>query len=322
LSGAATSKPERRTHAAVNIPARPGALPYRGRFAPSPTGPLHFGSLVAAVGSFLQARSFDGKWLVRMEDLDTPRNIGGAADGILRDLERLALFWDEEVVYQSARKAVYADALAQLEREGQIYDCGCSRRDLLDGRYPGTCRSGIANDRKARSVRVRTDDRPVSLDDLTQGALTQKLESSVGDFVLLRADGIFAYHLAVAVDDGLQEITEIVRGADLLDSTPRQIHLQRRLRLPTPAYAHLPVAVNRSDQKLSKQTHARPVSRADPPALLVEVLEFLGQQPDPALRGSTAGDVLEWGRSHWRLERVPRRANIRWCRDALVQYAG
>ncbi len=302
----------------MNSNSRPGALPYRGRFAPSPTGPLHFGSLVAAVGSFLQARSLGGKWLVRMEDLDTPRNVSGAADGILRDLERFALFWDEEVVYQSARNALYADTLAQLEREGLVYDCGCSRRDLLDGRYPGTCRSGIPKDRKARSVRMRTDDRPVSLEDQTQGTLTQKLESSVGDFVLRRADGLFAHHRAVAVDDGLQEIPEIVRGADLLDSTPRQIHLQHRLRLPTPAYAHLPVAVNQSGQKLSKQTHARPVSRADPAALLVEVLEFLGQQPDPALRRSTAGSVLEWGRTHWRFERIPRRAKLRWCRDELV----
>ncbi|HSS64553.1 MAG TPA: tRNA glutamyl-Q(34) synthetase GluQRS [Gammaproteobacteria bacterium] len=289
---------------------------YRGRFAPSPTGPLHFGSLVAAAGSYLQARSSSGDWLVRMEDLDTPRNAPGAADGILRDLERFALRWDEAVVYQSHRLDVYADALDRLRREALVYDCGCSRRDLEDGVYPGTCRAGVAEGRRARSVRVLTCDQPVSLEDRVQGNLAQNLQSTCGDFVLHRADGIFAYHLAVTVDDALQCMSEIVRGADLLDSTPRQIHLQRCLRLPTPAYAHLPVAVNGDGQKLSKQTFARPVRERDPGEVLFEVLEFLGQSPAPVLRGAAPDEVLAWGVAHWRLDAVPRRGTIRYRQGA------
>lgn len=285
---------------------------YRGRFAPSPTGPLHFGSLTAAVGSYLQARSSGGAWLVRMEDLDTPRNAPGAADGILKDLERFGLRWDEAVVYQRRRLDVYADALDQLRRARLAYDCGCSRRDLEDGVYPGTCRNGVPEGREARSVRVLTHDEPVSLDDQVQGRFAQSLESAFGDFVALRADGIFAYHLAVTVDDALQSISEIVRGADLLDSTPRQIHLQRCLGLPTPAYAHLPVAVDAEGQKLSKQTFARPVGDRDPGDVLFDVLEFLGQRPIPELRGAAPDEILPRAVSDWRLDAVPRRGKIRY----------
>ncbi len=262
------------------------------------------------MGSYLQAKSENGDWLVRMEDLDTPRNAPGAADAILEDLERFGLCWDETVLYQSQRLEIYADALDRLRREKLVYDCGCSRRDLEDGVYPGTCRNGVPQGRRARSVRVRTDDRPVSLDDRVQGKFFQSLESTFGDFVVLRADGIFAYHLAVTVDDALQSMTEIVRGADLLDSTPRQIHLQRCLELHTPGYAHLPVAVNAEGHKLSKQTFARPVSDRDPAEVLFEVLSFLGQDPAPELRGAAANDVLSWGIDHWRLEAVPRRDSI------------
>lgn len=285
---------------------------YRGRFAPSPTGPLHFGSLVAAVGSFLQARSLSGDWLVRMEDLDTPRNAPGAADSMLKDLERFELHWDETVIYQSDRLDVFADALDRLRDLKLAYDCGCSRRDLEDGVYPGTCRFGVPDGRKARSVRVLTQADPVTLKDQVQGTFTQNLEAAFGDFVVFRADGIFAYHLAVTVDDALQRISEIVRGADLLDSTPRQIHLQRCLGLTTPAYAHLPVAVNAMGKKLSKQTFARPVSDRDPGELLFEVLEFLGQGPAPDLRGAAADEVLAWGVAHWRLDSVPGRDKIRY----------
>ncbi len=289
---------------------------YRGRFAPSPTGPLHFGSLVAAVGSYLQARSASGDWLVRMEDLDTPRNAPGAADGILNDLERFGLHWDEAVLYQSDRLDIYADALDRLRREELVYDCGCSRRDLEDGIYPGTCRKGVPAGRESRSVRVLTHGHTVSLEDQVQGNLAQNLESTFGDFVVLRADRIFAYHLAVTVDDALQSMSEIVRGADLLDSTPRQIHLQRCLGLPTPAYAHLPVAVNAEGHKLSKQTFARPVSDRDPGKVLFEVLEFLGQRPAPDLRGASKNDVLAWGVQHWRLNAVPRSDRIQYRDEA------
>jgi glutamyl-Q tRNA(Asp) synthetase len=284
--------------------------PYRGRFAPSPTGPLHFGSLVAAVGSYLQARSANGAWLVRMEDLDTPRNAPGAADGILEDLERFGLHWDEAVVYQSRRLKAYAEALDALRRRALAYDCGCSRRDLEDGIYPGTCRRGVPRGREARSVRVLTHDTPVKVADRVQRMFAQNLKSAFGDFVVLRADGIFAYHLAVTVDDALQGVSEVVRGADLLDSTPRQVHLQDCLGLPTPAYAHLPVAVNGRGQKLSKQTYARPVGDRRPAEALLEVLEFLGQGPPPDLRGAAAAEVLAWGVANWRLDAVPRRDKI------------
>ncbi len=247
-----------------------------------------------------------------MEDLDTPRNAPGAADAILRDLERFGLRWDQAVLYQSQRLDIYADALERLRREERAYDCGCSRRDLEDGVYPGTCRKGVPAGREARSVRVLTHADPVTLNDQVQGTFTQNLEATFGDFVLLRGDGIFAYHLAVTVDDSLQAISEIVRGADLLDSTPRQIHLQHCLGLSTPAYAHLPVAVNAQGQKLSKQTYARPVSDRDPGELLLEILAFLGQDPPPALGGAGADQVLAWGLAHWRLDAVPRRDKIRY----------
>lgn len=272
---------------------------------------MHFGSLVAAAGSYLQARSARGEWLVRMEDLDTPRNAPGAADAILRDLEHFGLHWDGEVVYQSRRLDIYVETLERLRREGRVYDCACSRRDLEDGVYPGTCRNGLIGGRKARSVRVRTHDDPVSLEDAVQGRHSQAIESTYGDFVVLRADGIIAYHLAVCVDDALQRMTEIVRGADLLDSTPRQIHLQRCLDLETPRYAHLPVAVNARGDKLSKQTGARPVGGGDASAVLIEVLEFLGHAPPRDLRGASANEILQWGASNWRMDAVPRRASIR-----------
>ena len=295
------------------------AAPYRGRFAPSPTGPLHFGSLVAALGSYLDARNRDGEWLVRMEDVDTPRSVPGAADSILRDLDRLGLHWDGEVLVQSARTAIYQEAVDRLRHDGRVYDCGCSRRDLEDGIYPGTCRNGIPEGRAARSLRLLTDDREVALDDRIQGRFAQRLESEIGDFVVRRADGLHAYHLAVTVDDAAQAITDIVRGADLLDSTPRQIHLQRNLGLPTPRYAHLPVAVNREGMKLSKQTHARPVGGLAAGPLLIAALDFLGQAPDHAMRGAARDEILDWAVGNWRASRVPRRREIRWSdEDAAV----
>lgn len=290
---------------------------YRGRFAPSPTGPLHFGSLVAALGSYLDARSRGGEWLVRMEDVDIPRSVPGAADSILRALERFGLHWDGEVLVQSRRGAAYADTLTTLKDRELAYDCGCSRRDLADGVYPGTCRDGIPAGRSPRSVRLRTDNIETAFDDRLQGRFGQRLESEVGDFVVFRADGLYAYHLAVTVDDAIQGITDIVRGADLIDSTPRQIHLQRCLDLPTPAYAHLPVAVNRRGKKLSKQTRARPVSGSPPAPLLFEALDFLGQQPDGALRDAGAGEILDWGRKHWRLDKVPRQRQIRYRNEGF-----
>ncbi len=235
---------------------------YRGRFAPSPTGPLHFGSLVAAVGSFLHARAQGGEWRVRIEDLDPPREVSGAADDILRTLDSFGLHWDGEVMYQSRRCETYEAALAQLKDAGVLYPCACTRREIADSSvsglegpvYPGTCRAGLAPGRVARAWRVRTDNRAIEFEDGLQGVIRSALEDDIGDFVVQRADGFFAYQLAVVVDDAAQGISEIVRGADLLDSTPRQIHLQRLLGLPTPGYLHLPIVLNANGEKLSKQT--------------------------------------------------------------------
>ena len=288
--------------------------PCRGRFAPSPTGPLHFGSMVAAVGSFLQAKSRGGQWLVRIEDLDPPREAPGAADDILRTLDACGLRWDGAVMYQSRRHGVYEATLKMLERLDAIYPCACSRREIADSSmqgvdgpvYPGTCRDGIVPGREPRAWRVKVDGHVIEFTDALQGRLRRALAADFGDFVLRRADGFFAYQLAVVVDDAEQGITEIVRGADLIESTPRQMHLQRLLNLPTPAYAHLPVALNARNEKLSKQTFATPVDAARPRELLFRVLQFLGQQPPADLAENSIDDFWRWAVTHWRLECVPR----------------
>lgn len=306
----ARAEPRGLTERSTSVSNR-DTVSYRGRFAPSPTGPLHFGSVIAAVGSFLEARRRDGEWLVRVDDLDQPRTAPGAAESILADLERLGLYWDGEVCYQSTRSDRYLDGLERLRLAGWTFPCGCSRKDF-DGVYPGTCRNGIAPGKRARTRRMRVAGTTIELDDAVQGACTQRLHESVGDFVVRRADGIFAYHLAVVIDDAEFDITEIVRGADLLGSTPRQIHLQRCLGLPTPRYAHLPVAVNGAGQKLSKQTYAEPV--ADKPAvpLIVGALEFLGQQLDEGLADANLEELWSWAIAHWRIESVPRLRAIHW----------
>lgn len=283
---------------------------YCGRFAPSPTGPLHFGSLITALASYLQARSQGGRWLVRMEDLDTPRNQPGAAVAILRQLGAFGLISDGPVLAQSTRLRAYREALAMLADRGLSFRCGCSRQDLNERIYPGTCREGLAPGRKARAVRLRVSEEAIFLHDQIQGEFRQNLAREVGDFVVRRADNIVAYHLAVVVDDAWQGVTEVVRGADLLDSTPRQIYLQRLLGFPTPRYAHLPIATNAQGQKLSKQSGARAISEDRPASTLHACLEFLGQQPDPRLRQATPAEVLQWGIAHWDLAMVPRRAAV------------
>ena len=256
-----------------------------GRFAPSPSGPLHFGSLVAALASWLDARATGSRWLVRIEDLDTPRVKHGAADEILRALGRLGLCWDGEVIFQSARTALYEQALARLR---DTYLCGCSRREIADSAvslaadgaqvYPGTCRAELPAGKIARALRVRVAG-TVSFDDRVQGSVNQDLDLEVGDFVLRRADGQFAYQLAVVVDDADQGVTDVVRGADLLESTPRQIYLQRLLGLPTSRYLHVPVAVDARGEKLSKQTGAPVIGKED----LRRALLFLGQPASETL---------------------------------------
>jgi len=285
---------------------------YRGRFAPSPTGPLHFGSLVAAVGSYLDARHHHGIWLVRMEDLDTPRCVPGAADDIMRTLAAFGLHSDEPVIYQSQRTAAYDEALQRLQDIGVAYPCCCTRKEISDSAllgiegvvYPGTCRHGIPAGREGRAWRVRTDNKTIGFDDALQGRISQHLESEVGDFVVKRADGLFAYQLAVVVDDAHQGITHVVRGADLLASTPRQIHLQGLLGLPTPHYMHLPVAVNETGEKLSKQTLAEAVDTAQPVAALWRALSFLRQHPPQALRKVNLEALWAWARQNWRAENL------------------
>ncbi len=287
---------------------------YRGRFAPSPTGLLHFGSLVAAVGSYLDAKHHHGTWLVRMENLDIPRCVFGAADGILRTLDAFGLHSDEPAIYQSQRAAAYEEALRQLQASGAVYPCCCTRKEIADSAlhgiegfvYPGTCRSGMAHQRATPAWRVRTDldPPPVEFDDGLQGRISQNLEKEIGDFVVKRADGLFAYQLAVVVDDAFQRITHIVRGADLLNSTPRQIHLQQLLGFPAPHYMHLPVAVNEAGEKLSKQTLAAPVDMSQPVAMLLRVLDFLRQEPPDELTKGDVQTVLDWAVQNWRAEKL------------------
>ena len=270
-----------------------------GRFAPSPTGPLHFGSIIAATGSFLAAKAAGGKWLVRIEDVDEARTAPGAASEILRVLEKLGMAWDGEVVFQSARTRLYRDALESLG--SFTYPCSCSRREI-EGIYRGTCRNGARGE--ARAIRVRVENERIAFFDAIQGEFAQNPEREIGDFVLLRADGYFAYQLAVVVDDKEQGVTHVVRGADLLDSTPRQIHLQRCLCFETPAYAHLPVAANSHGEKLSKQTLASPVE-ADVPVLF-RAIGFLGQNPPRELLDADIPSLWSWAIANWDMEKVPK----------------
>lgn len=292
---------------------------YRGRFAPSPTGPLHFGSLIAAVASYLEARTNHGTWLVRMEDLDKPREMPGAADDILQTLEIFGFEWDEPVMYQSRRQQAYEGAIQQLRDQGLVYGCACSRKEIadsvshnppphgLDGLiYPGTCRTGITAGKTPRAWRIRTDDAIVAFEDTIQGAYTHELDKVVGDFVLKRADGFFAYQLAVVVDDAEQGITHVVRGADLLDSTSRQIHLQQLLGFPTPAYMHVPAATNAHGEKLSKQTLAPALNTKNPGGELWQALDFLGHQLPDELKTSAITDIWYWAKKHWDASRIPR----------------
>ncbi len=291
---------------------------YRGRFAPSPTGPLHFGSLVAAVGSYLDAKANRGEWLVRMEDLDQPRTVPGAADAILHTLKALGMAWDGEIAYQSTRGDAYREALDQLKSRGLIYPCACSRREIADSAiagidgpvYRGTCRKGLLRGQATRAERVLTRGTQMEFTDAIQGRITHDIEHQIGDFVLKRADGLHAYQLAVVVDDAAQGITDIVRGADLLDSTPRQIYLQQLLGLATPRYAHLPVAVNVMGEKLSKQSLAPPVDAAHPVATLNATLAFLGQDRVHDCDPDDTTAFWKQAIARWSLQRVPHKRAI------------
>lgn len=287
------------------------AVTYRGRFAPSPTGPLHFGSLVAALGSFLDARSHGGQWCLRIEDLDPPRAQPGAIDAILQSLEIHGLHWDGPVLYQHDRLDAYAAAAAKLQVEGWAYPCACSRKEIADSglqglegpAYPGTCRQGLPSGKSARTLRIRVPDNEIfSVADMLQGTIRQDLAHVIGDFVIRRADGYFAYQLAVVLDDAFQGISHVVRGADLLLSTPRQVYLQQRLGLPTPFYMHLPIAVNTAGEKLGKQTGALPLDDRLPGASLFQALEFLRQTPPVELRRASPRILLQWAIHNWQPE--------------------
>ncbi|MGQ9660212.1 MAG: tRNA glutamyl-Q(34) synthetase GluQRS [Thermochromatium sp.] len=289
---------------------------YRGRFAPSPTGPLHFGSLLAAVASFADARAHDGVWLLRIEDLDRPREVPGAALAIQRTLHAFGFEWDEPVLLQSTRLDAYDAALARLDALGLVYGCGCSRAEIAaraalgpEGPiYPGTCRDGLPPGRRVRSLRLRAPSDRIDVEDRIQGRHGHAVAEAIGDFVLRRADGLYAYQLAVVVDDAWQAVTHVVRGADLLLSTPRQIGLQRALKLPTPSYAHVPLLLDAQGRKLSKSTAAAPVEATDPLPALRLAWHLLGQEPiDDA--GSPRAF---WQRAAalWRIERVPTHQHI------------
>jgi glutamyl-Q tRNA(Asp) synthetase len=291
---------------------------YIGRFAPSPTGLLHAGSLAAALGSWLDARAAGGQWRVRMEDLDRPRCVAGVAGMILRQIEAYGLTWDGSVLYQSRRDAAYDAALHRLRDAGLAYPCACTRRQLANAPrnaegepvYPGACRAGLAPRQSPRAWRVNVSGARIQFTDRVCGRLEQSLDSEVGDFVVCRADGLFAYQLAVVVDDAFQGITHVVRGADLLWNTPRQIYLQNLLGLPTPVYAHVPLIINAAGQKLSKQTRARALPETGQGAVLAQALAALGHSPPAELAGADPAELLAWAHTHWRIANVPAHATI------------
>jgi len=255
---------------------------------------------------------------LRMEDLDPPREIPGAADDILRTLEALGMHWDGPVVYQSQRNHIYEEALANLQDSEDSYGCACTRREIADSSmkagsghvYPGTCRSGITGGRRARSIRVQVYDRSITINDRLQDTLVQPLGRDVGDFIVRRADNLFAYQLAVVVDDTEQEISHVVRGADLFDSTPRQIHLQQLLGYPQPAYLHLPVAVNSGNEKLSKQTHAQAINPGNWSTTLCDVLAFLNQQLPGSVEDASQEEFWQWAIKHWDTGSLPATRSI------------
>lgn len=298
---------------------------YIGRFAPSPTGPLHFGSLVAAVASYCEAKAHSGKWLVRMEDVDTSREMPGAADDILHTLEAYGFEWNDKVNYQSKRDEAYNAAFARLQAQQLVYACTCSRKEIADSAlkigiegviYPKTCyqnsnlEAPLAPNIHA-AHRVVTKNKLICFTDEIQGEVKQNLATQIGDFILKRVDGLFAYQLAVVVDDAEQGVTHVVRGADLLNSTPRQIYLQQLLGLPTPNYAHVPVATNSNGEKLSKQTLAEPISMRLAGHNLFDALCFFGQNPSAEMQNATLDEMWRWTFANWSLAKVPQTLTIK-----------
>ncbi len=286
---------------------------YRGRFAPSPTGSVHFGTLVAAVGSYLQAKANHGEWLIRIEDVDTTRTIDGSDKEILKTLEAFGFEWDGEIIDQSQQTEHYQQALESLMAQSLIFPCTCSRKQLAETNskiYPGTCRSNKLPVSDEHALRLLTHDITIEFDDIVMGEQSQNIKQECGDFVIKRRDKLFAYQLAVVVDDARQNITEIVRGADLLDSTQRQIYLQQLLGYPTPAYCHLPLAVDSDENKISKSEGTSKIDIKNREKQLCDVLKFLGQLPPADLSASTINDIWSWAITHWDITRVPTKTHI------------
>ena len=281
--------------------------PYTGRFAPTPSGYLHFGSLVAALASYLDARAVGGRWLLRMEDLDPPREMPGAQTAILQALEAYGFQWDGQMVRQSERLEIYNEVIDGLRQDGQAYACNCSRKQLqaFSGVYPGFCREADRDTTDA-AIRLHVPDQTYSFCDRVQGEYSQDLAREVGDFVIRRRDGLIAYQLAVVLDDAWQGVTDIVRGADLLDSTPRQLYLQDRLGLPRPRYLHVPLIIQPDGHKLGKSYRSPPLQPAEATPLLLRALRALGQPTAIELHDALPEEILTWATAHWNAERIPR----------------
>lgn len=284
---------------------------YIGRFAPSPTGPLHFGSLLAAVASYIEARRHNGRWLLRIEDIDPPREKPGASEQIVQALEVYGFEWDGPVLQQSASAALHQQALATLLDLELAYTCTCSRKDLANARrsdlgiiYPGHCRAKQHKARDDTAIRVRTNADPISFEDVLQGKQIQNPEAESGDFVIRRRDGLIAYQLAVVVDDAAEDVTHVVRGIDLMNSTPRQIWLQQLLGYPTPVYVHIPVAIGKDGCKLSKLTGATALPLQAAPQILFLALECLRQEPPAELRSASLATLWDWACEHWDLGKL------------------
>jgi glutamyl-Q tRNA(Asp) synthetase len=282
-----------------------GTPRYIGRFAPSPTGPLHLGSLYAALASYLDAKSQQGLWLLRIDDLDTPRNKLGAASHILKTLETFGLHWDGNTYFQSAHLGVYDDILKRLQHQQLTYPCTCSRKTItatqtgIEAIYPNNCRDNSFPCLTAHALRIKTNNSIISFDDRLQGTISHHLSTQHGDFILKRKDHIIAYQFAVVIDDDNQGVNHLVRGMDLLDSTPKQIYLQQQLGLPTPSYLHVPIITDAQGFKLSKQTKAQAVALKSPTSVIFKLLHLLRQQPPVTLQNAPVAELLNWAVAHW-----------------------
>jgi glutamyl-Q tRNA(Asp) synthetase len=300
------------TTATADSPQEPPRGGYVGRFAPTPSGALHLGSLYTAAASYLDARAHRGRWLLRIEDLDRPREVAGSAAGIISTLQEFGFRWDGEIVRQRDRSELYAAALDSLQARGLTFECSCSRLQLEDeSRYPGACRDRPQSAGVPTATRLRVEPGRIQFSDRIQGAYRQDLSAAAGDVILKRRDHIYAYLLAVVIDDAEQGVTHVVRGADLLDNTPRQIYLQRCLGLALPEYAHVPVLTEPDDAKLAKSRRSVVLQAEQAVPQLLAVFSLLGLAPPPSLEGSTIADAWDWAFAHWDIRQVPKRLNMR-----------